>query len=67
MHLLTKSSQPGFMDARNRLVSSEVILPTNTHGDVVWRFCHVQEFEEYQYSLTKTVQAMSDAPRFQRT
>lgn len=30
MHLLTKSSQPGFIDARNRLVSSEVILPTNT-------------------------------------
>lgn len=30
MHLRTKSSQPGFIDARNRLVSSEVILPTNT-------------------------------------
>lgn len=27
MHRRTKSSQPGFMDARSRLVSSDVILP----------------------------------------
>lgn len=27
MHLRTRSSQPGFMDARSKLVSRDVILP----------------------------------------
>lgn len=30
MHLRTRSSQPGFMDARSKLVSRDVILPERT-------------------------------------
>lgn len=33
MQRLTRSSQPGFMDARSRLVSRDVILPKHTVRD----------------------------------
>lgn len=33
MQRLTRSSQPGFMDARRRLVSRDVILPTQRGPD----------------------------------
>lgn len=35
MQRLTRSSQPGFMDARRRLVSKEVILPILQQQDTL--------------------------------
>lgn len=41
MHRRTRSSQPGFMDARSRLVSRDVILPGQVKHLMLTEYCSV--------------------------